>query len=197
MKLGKTSQWLCIDKTAKISWRCWSSPGLLQHCQEILREGTTKIRALKKFLGNAGVVPSLNNGTIPKHEVFKQFLRCCNMKSCNHFNFWPFICRVRSGINIIHLFNLHILAKSEKCLLSANTSWHMHMANILLMGFERGDTLAKHTCTNMQVHYEIKTHKGRKWNININGPIAMMMMKFHIVRVYCNPFTASFLHYNA
>ena len=152
---------------------------------------------LKKFLGNAGVVPSLNNVTIPNHEVFKQFLRCCNMKSCNHFNFWPFICRVRSGINIIHLFNLHILAKSEKCLLSANTSWHMHMANILLMGFERGDTLAKHTCTNMQVHYEIKTHKGRKWNLNINGPIAIMMMKFYIVRVYCNPFTASFLHYNA
>ena len=85
---------------------------------------------LKKFLGNAGVVPSLKNGTTPKHEVFKQFLRCCNMKCCNNFNFWPFICRVRIGINIMYLFNLQILAKSDNCLLSANTSWHMHMANI-------------------------------------------------------------------
>ena len=35
----------------------------------------------------------------------------------------------------------------------------MHMANILLMGFERGDTLAKHPSTNMQVRYEILIDK--------------------------------------
>ena len=62
-------------------------------------------------------------------------------------------------MNIMHLFNLQILAKSDNCLLSANTSWHMHMANISLMGFERGDTHTKHPSTNMQVRYEILIDK--------------------------------------